>query len=339
MDAVYCGPIVGDILHKNIKELPLVQIIIAGPPCPPWSSKGARRSWEDNRSVPFWRTLEIIVHQAHSGILLFFVIENVIGFTQVQADGSVPLDDVLQLLREELPAGWTVDVNILNSEDFALPQKRTRVYITGRKTSPGALGSWGHGPDPIKPFQKSVFLCDVVSLLGFSGSLRAPFGQDGRGYSSVQRSNLRQWRAALSHELSNKANIGQCVVIAYDRTPSSRTGWVPTWSRKTCECLTATGPVLHCLSLGDNAHSRNSSLLIRERAAMQGYPLGYICDDHMAAKAVTAIGNAMSVPVLAAVCFRELRYQIELRPRMFIGTGDSLLPRIQRIIMEKLSSS
>ena len=79
-------------------------IIVAGPPFPPWTSKGARKSWEDSRSVPFWRTLDIIVDQARSGSLLMFVLENVLGFASKQSDGTIPL-----ILKEELPSDWTVD--------------------------------------------------------------------------------------------------------------------------------------------------------------------------------------------------------------------------------------
>ena len=39
-DCVHCG-VTGDLLAADVAALPRVMIIIAGPPCPPWSSKGA----------------------------------------------------------------------------------------------------------------------------------------------------------------------------------------------------------------------------------------------------------------------------------------------------------
>ena len=95
-------------------------------------------------------------------------------------------------------------------------------------------------------------------------------------------------------------------------------------SYETCECLTATGPVLHCFSLGDNAKSRDSSVLPSERAALQGFPLDYIVDDHRSQEACKAIGNAMSVPVLAVALFRELFYQLKTRPQLFSSASASL---------------
>ena len=38
---IHCGRVSGDILEKEVAALPRVMIIIAGPPCPPWSTKGA----------------------------------------------------------------------------------------------------------------------------------------------------------------------------------------------------------------------------------------------------------------------------------------------------------
>ena len=40
-EKIHCGAVSGNILEKDIAALPRVMIIIAGPPCPPWSSKGA----------------------------------------------------------------------------------------------------------------------------------------------------------------------------------------------------------------------------------------------------------------------------------------------------------
>ena len=236
-----------------------------------------------------------------------------------------------------MPSDWIVDFNIYNTEDFALPHKRPRVYVTGRKASLASLESF---PEQIKPFQQRAFVRDIVDLSVLSQPLQSftPWGHCGRGYSSLQRSNLRQWKAALSPELSNNVHLGQYIFIAYDRTPSSRTVWVPSMSWESCECLTACGPVLHCLSLGDNGHSRDSSVLPSERAALQGFPLGYIENDNKYAEASKAVGNAMSVPVVASVCFRELKFQLKLRRSIFVGDGASQVQRIEGTIMEMFAT-
>lgn len=48
---VHCGGGVGNILLKDIASLPRVMIIIAGPPCPPWSSKGALAECNHRRVI------------------------------------------------------------------------------------------------------------------------------------------------------------------------------------------------------------------------------------------------------------------------------------------------
>ena len=325
--SVHCGPRAGNILLKCIESLPRVMVIIAGPPCPPWSSKGARKSWEDSRSVPFWRTLHIVVEQARSGTLLFFVIENVKGFTQRQLDGTVPLEEVMQLLIDELPEDWIVDWFIYNTKDFGLPHNRPRVYLVGRKSSPGSLHRFPHN---VNCFERKPFVADVVKQV-MTGSLAV--GYRGSGYSPLQRSNLRQWRNALCSQLRQKSMRGHCIFFAYDRTPSSRTNWKPSMSNETCECLTASGPMLHCFSLGDIAKSRDSSVLPSERAALQGFPLEYIVDDHRHLEATKAVGNSMSVPVVASVCFRELLYQLELRPLHLLSFIASLPRHVLRLLV------
>ena len=244
------------------------------------------------------------------------------GFCSKQSDGKVPLNEVLQLLREELPSDWAIDHCIYNTKNFGLPHNRPRVYVTGRKTVEGSLVH--RFPAKVNCWKGKPTVSDIVRPpLAMEES--AP-GYNGRGYTPLCRSNVRQWKAALSSQLCQQSCRGNYIFFAYDRTPSSRTTWAPNMSSESCECLTANGPVLHCLSLGDGAKSRDSSVLPSERAALQGFPLDYICNDNRSAAACKAVGNSMSVPVLAAVCFRELFHQLQLRPLLL--TDDSVsIPR------------
>ena len=311
--ALRCGKVIGDVLELAPGLVALVHVIIAGPPCPPWSAKGARKSWNDDRSIPFWHTLHIIVAAAHSGSLVFFVLENVVGFTQKQKDGSIPIDDVVALLIEKLPKNWSVDFCFYNSWNFGLAQSRRRVYLVGRKAIPSNIGP--SGPPPAKRFVNAPSLASIFDgpFIGVSGAR----GESGAGYSDLQQANLREWKAAFSPDISNPAKIGSFAVVAYDRTPGSRTSWTPTQSSEFCECLTATGPLLHCFSLVDHCKSLDRTLRLSERSLLQGFPRGYIVDDAMYNAGVTAVGNAMSVPVVAAVCFREVLFQVQNRSDAF----------------------
>ena len=61
-----------------------------------------------------------------------------------------------------------------------------------------------------------------------------------------------------------------------------------------------------------------------ERAALQQFSLGYIVDDHRSQEACKAVGNSMSVPVLAVVSFRELFFELQLRPQLVSSAHESL---------------
>ena len=57
------------------------KMIISGPPCPPWSRQGKRRSWKDKRAAPFKQAVKHIQCQAnmHGSQLKCFIVENVDG--------------------------------------------------------------------------------------------------------------------------------------------------------------------------------------------------------------------------------------------------------------------
>ena len=69
-DKVHTGS-EADLTKLNADDLPLAHIIVAGPPCPPWSSLGKALSFDDDRAEVFTAVIEIIFKQARGGKLLF----------------------------------------------------------------------------------------------------------------------------------------------------------------------------------------------------------------------------------------------------------------------------
>ena len=67
------------VLFRRIRRK--AKMIITGPPCPPWSRQGKRRSWEDKRAAPFKHAVKHIQCQAnmHGSQLKCFIMENVDG--------------------------------------------------------------------------------------------------------------------------------------------------------------------------------------------------------------------------------------------------------------------
>ena len=62
---VHLGQREGNILATDLADFPSASVIVAGPPCPPFSACGKRMALEDSRAAPFQRCLEIISDIAH----------------------------------------------------------------------------------------------------------------------------------------------------------------------------------------------------------------------------------------------------------------------------------
>ncbi len=55
---IHIGEVAGDIMLIELENLPHVDLLVAGPPCPPWSHVGVRRSWQDQRTQPDTSSLQ-----------------------------------------------------------------------------------------------------------------------------------------------------------------------------------------------------------------------------------------------------------------------------------------
>lgn len=321
---VHCGKVAGDILKVLPEQFPLADFIVAGNPCLPWSKKGKMRGWDDDRSSPMIRTLDTIIHQAQHGHLKCFVLENVRGWIQKQADGSVPAQMVIDLLKQSLANArnaWTFSLEELNSKDFCLPQNRPRVYLIGRIHVPDA-------PMCMRPIGRFECIVPVGAFLDLDRNVDE-FGFQGNGYTSLQQANLLEFKAILHDVAIDPNRRGSFAFFEYGRTVSARTKWKPHIGINCSECLTAHGPCLHVLSLGNALapdgqplFSLDRSVLVSERFALQGFPKRLLAGskDFISDKvAVHAVGNAMSLPVVAAVIGREL---LALQSALVHGGGN-----------------
>ena len=93
-----------DLLKVGLGDLEQCEGLVAGPPCPPWSSLGARASEWDSRADVFKRVVEWIFVLS-AGSLKWFVLENVCGImarSRKDAAAGSFLDKVLAKLREGL---------------------------------------------------------------------------------------------------------------------------------------------------------------------------------------------------------------------------------------------
>jgi DNA-methyltransferase (dcm) len=120
---------VGDITRVSNKDIPDFDFLLGGFPCQPFSAGGKRLGFVDTRGTLFFEIERIIDEKRPMG----FILENVEGL--VRHDLESPKDRIgrtLRVILERLSEmGYQVAWNVLNSEDFGLPQTRKRVFIVG----------------------------------------------------------------------------------------------------------------------------------------------------------------------------------------------------------------
>lgn len=111
----------GDIrLVKD--QIPDHDVLVGGFPCQPFSTLGKLQGFNDekNRGTLFFEIMDIITKHDTKVVVL----ENVKNL--VNHDGGKTFARIKQELDE---AGFDVNAQILNSQDYGIPQRRNRIFI------------------------------------------------------------------------------------------------------------------------------------------------------------------------------------------------------------------
>ncbi len=123
-------PVLGDVKTlASAGRIPECDVILAGFPCPSYSSAGRRLGFADERGKLFFALARIIGKSKPKA----FLCENVKGLASHNRGRT--LAAILDILRNQL--GFAVHHAILNSRDFGVPQNRPRVYIAGFRDGGG----------------------------------------------------------------------------------------------------------------------------------------------------------------------------------------------------------
>ena len=308
---VHLGQQAGDILTTELTTFPSANILVAGPPCPPFSSCGKRMALEDSRSQPFKRCVDILEEldtrarpvegaQGHHDELMFFLLENVMGINFVSHfNQPTALETLLDELRGRLGSTWLVQFVKANAWNYGLPQNRPRIYIVGRKTK-FYTEYIPRGPQHFERRVRAARLLDKLDN-------KAP------SLTTLQEQCLKQWKRHYRTSMSNTAYLGKVAFVEGGRDPSGRTVWASTTSTNPphtdkCQCLRASGPMMHVFALGEGSGllSLDRLLRVRERASLQGFPdiIGQLPFTERVGQRV--FGNAMSVPVVGSLMAVEL---------------------------------
>ena len=113
----------GDLTRIQAANLPDFDLIISGFPCQTFSIVGKRAGLNDqNKGQIIFHLAEILKVKQPK----FFIFENVKGL--INHDKGRTIKIIFELLES---CGYNVFSRLLNTENFALPQSRERIYFVG----------------------------------------------------------------------------------------------------------------------------------------------------------------------------------------------------------------
>lgn len=103
-------------------DIPDVDGFIGGPPCQSWSEAGARRGINDERGQLFHEYIRLLKAKQPR----FFLAENVAGILHKKHSEALS-----NILNEFSSLGYNVSYQLLNANDYNVPQDRKRLIIVG----------------------------------------------------------------------------------------------------------------------------------------------------------------------------------------------------------------
>ncbi len=112
----------GDVSTIEKRNLPDFDILVGGSPCQSFSIAGQRKGFEDTRGTLFFQYIETLKIKQPK----YFVFENVKGL--INHDKGNTLNVMAQSFSE---VGYRIDMELLNSKYFNVPQNRERIFIVG----------------------------------------------------------------------------------------------------------------------------------------------------------------------------------------------------------------
>jgi len=113
----------GDITEIDEADIPKHDVLLAGFPCQPFSNIGKREGFSnETQGTLFFDIARILNHHQPD----MFLLENVPGILTIQNGKTF---EVIMSTLQEL--GYNVFYEVLDAQDFGLPQVRKRVIIIG----------------------------------------------------------------------------------------------------------------------------------------------------------------------------------------------------------------
>ena len=138
-DEISMGDIVNFIADgKSMNGLPEYHLLTGGFPCQTFSMMGGQKGFDEERGQMFFRIMDMI-NCRHPRYVMLENVKNLMTHDR---------GNTIAVIRQELErAGYIVKMDVFNSNDFGLPQKRNRVIIFARRSN---LGDYAFSAELVK---------------------------------------------------------------------------------------------------------------------------------------------------------------------------------------------
>lgn len=282
----------GDITKIPVQDLPIVDGIVYGAPCPPFSSIGTRQFSRDSRSDVFEACHELLSYQGREG-LKFWISEMVTGQDVSHPGAEVTYyQDWLARLAEDAPM-FLVSSHRLNSLDFGTPQHRERIYTFG------VHKAWATTPVPRPPHLPRVSSEDLWRCV-----LHKAFPtQQERRLTTQQQLNVT-WAKIRALRSGTWVNP---IVVSADRDPTKN---FASMLRLDGHCMTlrTQNELIWLMWLQpDGSCTFSRALHPMERFGLQGFQCKFFGSMNKT-EMLAATGNCMTVPVVGAALSAVFRH-------------------------------
>lgn len=286
------GNAAGDCLTFDLCKLLSCDVVMAGPPCPPWAGNGCKQGVSDARADVFERIAQWIIYFAIDlGCLKAFMLENVAGMLKAYFPHSSYSEAVLEALREALP-DWFIDVVSLNLNTI-LPHDRHRIFFRGCRKMYCVEGL----PPPLPAPARRLRLKDILTPeLPNICRMDLPMGK---------RRNLLNYERQIRVIRSTQSDLFDDDTIccfSVDRALDKK--WNSAIKIDTVPTLTTTNVFLFLVSVGDMHRDDKDRAFFRylhpaERVALQGFPdVRSFTDTLSPHLVVKAMGNCYPPPLV-----------------------------------------
>jgi len=199
-----------DITTRDYKEVPKLDLYVAGFPCQSFSLAGKRKGFDETRGTLFFNVAEFIkINQPEC-----FILENVKGLlshdsgktfqtiTDVLTNGGGTLNGQMGMDSIEDGLGYHVYTKVLNTKDYGIPQNRERIFIVGFK-------NWREFRFP-KELPLELKLKDILQD-----------NPDSKFYLSNKRiKTLEKNKRSIGFTDTNKKNVANCLIASYYKLPT-----------------------------------------------------------------------------------------------------------------------